>query len=75
LIDLLADNDAEIRVFAAAALQRLTGQNHGRSPEQWRQSAEECAATLEEWRQWWSDNRHLYSPPLSTRSPSVKSNA
>lgn len=62
LIELLASDDAELRVLAATALQRLTGQTHGRLPEQWRENAEGRAASLETWRQWWQRNRDKYLP-------------
>lgn len=68
LIALLEDDDAEIRVLAAAALQRLTGLSQGRPPEQWREGLDKCAATVELWKQWWTSNRHQYPPPPVTNS-------
>lgn len=68
LIELLSDDNAEIRVLAATALQRLTGLTHGRPPQQWRSDPEQCAATVEEWRQWWTNNRRQYParPPAES---------
>jgi hypothetical protein len=71
LIELLASKDAEIRVLAATALQRLTGQNQDRPAEQWRENVEEGAAALEQWRQWWQRNRDKYAPlPLRSADAS-----
>jgi anti-sigma factor RsiW len=56
LIPLLADEDGEVRFHTAAALNRLTGQTLGFSPDQ-------CAATPRDdapvvaWRNWWAANR------------------
>ena len=67
LIALLADEDAEMRFFAATALQRLTGLDQGRPPDQWREDPERCAAALLLWQQWLSDNRRQYtSSPLTS---------
>jgi ferric-dicitrate binding protein FerR (iron transport regulator) len=58
LINLLADDDADVRYAAARALQRLTGQNLGRTPEQWRdQSVMTCTPTIQQWHGWWDKNK------------------
>jgi len=58
LINLLAENDGEIRFQAARALERLTGQSQGRSPEQWRdQSWATCVPSVERWHAWWEQNK------------------
>jgi len=59
LIPLLADDDPEIRFHTAAALNRLTGQTLGFSPDA-------CAASprdptpLAAWQEWWNRNRSRY---------------
>ena len=59
LIALLADDDSEVRYHAAAALNRLTGQTLGFSPDA-------CAADprnpapVAAWQQWWAQNRWRY---------------
>jgi hypothetical protein len=59
IIPLLADDDSEVRLHAAAALNRLTGQTLGFPPHR-------CAATprdpapLAAWQQWWTRNRSRY---------------
>jgi hypothetical protein len=61
LINLLADGDGEVRYPAARALQRLTGQNLGRAPEQWRdQPLMTCAPTVTQWHTWWQRNQSNY---------------
>jgi ferric-dicitrate binding protein FerR (iron transport regulator) len=58
LINLLADNDGEVRYSAAQALQRLTGQSLGRRPEQWRdQPWMACAPSIDQWHNWWEQNK------------------
>ncbi len=60
LIELLSDQDAEVRFYSATALKRLTTITHDRSPEQWRVERSERAATLERWQTWWQQNRGQY---------------
>jgi hypothetical protein len=57
LVELLADREAEVRVAAAEALARLTGQTQGVAPEDWRAPGPARSQALERWRQW------LKSPP------------
>jgi len=58
LINLLADNDGDVRYSAALALQRLTGQSLGRPPEQWRdQTWMTCAPSINQWHNWWEQNK------------------
>jgi hypothetical protein len=58
LIELLGDADGEVRLHAARALHRLTGQTLGTSPEQ---SARETGASIgqaqKKWRAWWERNK------------------
>jgi DNA-directed RNA polymerase specialized sigma24 family protein len=51
LIELLADEDGQVRSHAAAALQRLTGQTLGYSPDQCAARANPAACAA--WREWW----------------------
>jgi len=58
LINLLADNDGDVRYAAARALQRLTGGTQGLRPEQWRdQSPLACAPAVGQWHTWWEQNK------------------
>lgn len=61
LIDLLADAEPQVRVRAATALQRLTGQSQGREPAQWSASLSELKESLERWRTWWQKNSDRYN--------------
>jgi hypothetical protein len=60
LIALLDDDDAEIRVLAAAALHRLTGLDQERPLDVWRAPTPERQPTRERWRQWWSEQDARY---------------
>jgi hypothetical protein len=67
LIKLLPDRDGEVRYHAARALQRVTGTDMGRSPEQWRdEPAERGREALRQWQAWWAQNRDRY-PRLPTQ--------
>jgi hypothetical protein len=61
LIALLGDTDPDVRVAAARALTRLTGQTQGISPEQWRESADVWGTAHEHWLAWWAENRRVYA--------------
>jgi hypothetical protein len=63
LVNLLSDEDAHVRFYAAAALKRLTAHTFGREPELWRQPREACAETIEQWQVWWRANRDRYTTP------------
>jgi len=53
LILLLSDQNGDVRAAMATALQRLTGEDFGRTPEAWRTSPwPECEATLLRWVDW-----------------------
>ncbi|MEO2013037.1 MAG: hypothetical protein ABGZ53_01565 [Fuerstiella sp.] len=60
LIKLLADNDPAIRVLAATALKRLTGESFGRSPQDWRPMPEGIDPGRDLWSEWWIRNGHRY---------------
>jgi len=58
LINLLADNDGDVRYAAAKALQRLTGNTQDFAAEQWRdQNLLTCAPTVGKWHAWWERNK------------------
>jgi hypothetical protein len=58
LINLLADDDGDVRYAAATALRRLTGSDHGRVPQQWRdQPLMTCAPQIQDWHAWWEKNK------------------
>lgn len=66
LIKLLPDRDGEVRYHAARALQRVTGDDMGRSPEQWRdESPGSGRAAIKKWQDWWARNKDRY-PRLPT---------
>ncbi len=52
LIDLLCDADADVRVSIASALLRLTGEDQGQNPEEWRRDLSESREALSAWQQW-----------------------
>ncbi len=52
LINLLSDQDPEVRVSIASALLRLTGEDQGRPPEAWCDNVIELQPTLSAWQQW-----------------------
>jgi hypothetical protein len=60
LINLLSDDDGEVRFHAARALARLTGSQSGR-PEEWRdQSLLVCMPRIQTWHEWWEKNKSRY---------------
>lgn len=70
LIDLLADDEPQVRVLAATALLRLTRQTHGRSPAEWSVSRSDCEATHAAWKRWWQQHQQRY--PLPFAAPRLK---
>jgi hypothetical protein len=67
LVRLLSDGDPEIRFSAATALTRLTGNDQGREPKQWRDDLKACEPTIELWRAWWRQEQNRFPPPKSAR--------
>jgi len=67
MIELLKDNDGEVRFYSARALQRLVGHGMGRTPEEWR--AQLRTNTLNEWTQWWANNKERYPASPLTPTP------
>jgi ferric-dicitrate binding protein FerR (iron transport regulator) len=58
LIGLLTDDNAEVRVQAATALRRLTGQTQDLDPGRWRVALPESRRqALERWQTWWEQNQ------------------
>jgi hypothetical protein len=72
LIELLADQDPQVRAAMAAALARITGENQGLSPHDWRGDWERCAEPFENWRLWWTEHRHLYPHANQTAIPAQR---
>jgi hypothetical protein len=67
LLHLLNDHNGDVRASAATALQRLTGQNLGRSPQAWRDDSPLlCEPTEQAWQQWWQNNQDKF-PGASTQ--------
>jgi hypothetical protein len=62
LIQLLGDNDGDVRYYAAKALERLTdGINQGLTPENWHNAPVAARETaLKAWQTWWTQNRDQY---------------
>jgi hypothetical protein len=73
LIALLADDDANVRVYAAQALQRLTGTNQGRPADEWQEDAAACQPTLDAWRAWWQSRQSPSPAPGNGNPRGVKS--
>jgi ferric-dicitrate binding protein FerR (iron transport regulator) len=58
LIGLLKDDEAEVRVEAARALRRLTGQTQDLDPGRWRIASPEARQqALDRWQTWWEQNQ------------------
>ncbi|MBX3442297.1 MAG: zf-HC2 domain-containing protein [Planctomyces sp.] len=55
LVELLEDVEPEVRVAAAEALQRLTGETHGVPPEDWRTLGPAQRRAVAAWRKWLTD--------------------
>jgi hypothetical protein len=61
LIEMLADDDKDVRYFAAKGLERLTRESHGREPAAWRdQPRKALEEPLQEWHKWWQKNKDRY---------------
>jgi ferric-dicitrate binding protein FerR (iron transport regulator) len=69
MIELLRDDDGEVRFYAARALQRLANNGMGRSPEDWR--GQKFANTLDNWNKWWQEHKDHYpgGPMSPTEAP------
>jgi Putative zinc-finger len=60
LIGLLSHSDPDVRCLSAAALERLTQQNHGMSVKEWRGAPAKRQPTILAWKNWWSENKSRY---------------
>ncbi|MBI4603625.1 MAG: zf-HC2 domain-containing protein [Planctomycetes bacterium] len=62
LILLLADESAAVREHAAGALRRLTGEDQGRAPRDWRQEPWDAnRPAFDRWLAWWKEHAKEYS--------------
>ncbi|MDZ4783088.1 MAG: zf-HC2 domain-containing protein [Planctomycetia bacterium] len=72
MIELLADDDPEIRVQAATALRRLTGLEMDCPIEHWRESADDLQRqALQGWQAWWLQNSFRCQPSPAAPEPAV----
>src|SRR5207237_776898 len=55
MIELLSDDDGEVRFYAARALLRLAGNGMGHNPEDWRR--QKFAKAIDDWQEWWQDHK------------------
>ena len=60
LIGLLSDHNPDVRVLAATALHRLTGESFGRPSHDWSIQIPKDDAVRERWTQWWDENGSRY---------------
>ena len=61
LIALLTDANADVRIHAARALERLTGRDQGCDAVTWQtQSWEACESAHQKWVDWWAEHRDRY---------------
>jgi hypothetical protein len=60
LVGLLKHPDADVRVFAATALQRLTQETQGASNVTWRGTPAQRQPAAAAWQTWWSKNSDRY---------------
>jgi ferric-dicitrate binding protein FerR (iron transport regulator) len=70
LLGLLGDENGDVRAAAAAALQRLTGQTLGRTPQKWHDdSLFLCQPSQQAWQHWWQLNHDNF--PGAATQPTV----
>ena len=71
LIEILNDDEPEVRFYMAKALERLTdGVKHGATPEQWKTLSEaKRKETHTKWREWWKAHEKEY-PELALENHS-----
>jgi hypothetical protein len=73
LIELLADENPEVRYNAARGLERLTKRDQGRPAEQWQtETWASCAPTHRAWLEWWEANRTRYPGAVEPKRPLLK---
>jgi ferric-dicitrate binding protein FerR (iron transport regulator) len=72
LIELLSDEDGEVRYYAAMALKRLTGKDFGRPPEDWQGSPwTACQPTANQWQTWWQAAKGRYPGVKDETTPAT----
>jgi len=72
LIELLSDEDGEVRYYAATALKRLTGKDFGRPPEDWQGSPwTTCQPTANQWQTWWQTAKGRYPGVKDETTPTT----
>ncbi len=72
MIELLADDDPEIRVQAATALRRLTGLEMDCPIEHWREAPDDQhRQALAAWQAWWLQNSFRCQPTPAGAEPAV----
>jgi HEAT repeat protein len=65
LIELLADDEPEVRYQAAKALERLTRHTQGTRLEDWRdQPRAALEGSHKQWQAWWEKNKERYPSAL-----------
>jgi transmembrane sensor len=73
LIELLSDDNPQVRGHAARGLQRLTARDFGRPAAQWESDSwASCAPTYQAWQQWWEKNRDRYPAASGSAAPPQK---
>jgi ferric-dicitrate binding protein FerR (iron transport regulator) len=72
LIELLADENPEVRSHAARGLERLTSRDQGRPAAQWSETWASCAPTYRAWQEWWDTNRNRYPGAVELKRPAMK---
>src|SRR5262249_49810437 len=61
LIEMLGDDDKDVRFFAARGLERLTREARGPDPAAWRDKPRtDLEGALQEWQNWWQKNKDRY---------------
>ena len=74
LIGLLSDHNPDIRVLAATALHRLTGESFGRLSQDWNVQIPKNDDVRKQWAQWWDVNGSRYPSRESadSRYPEIR---
>jgi hypothetical protein len=73
LIELLMDEDPQVRFHVARGLERLTARDQGRPPAAWRtEPLTSCAPTQKAWLEWWEANRSRYPGAVEPKRSLLK---
>lgn len=74
MVDLLSDDDGEVRAQAAACLKRLTGQDMDCTIDEWRTApADIRQQAVDQWRTWWQANSFRCQPVPKATAAAEKS--